>query len=161
MGSRPEDLMKPPDLDLKSGAVAPPEVQKTRFQVAELPTGSINGVNGGLTKSIMGDVTQLPIASCSRGFDQQLKAQTGTLFGCGSALVGEFPSAEVLGVSKTPAKTPGKLAHTAPRPPRKTKVISKRAVARNPFGLGLPFPRSHGNPLRQFRHPCVSRVRPR
>ena len=99
MGSRPEDSMKPPDLDLESGSTTPPEVRKTRFQIAEHPTGSINGVSVGITNSIIGDMTQPPIASCSRGLDQQLKAQTGSLFGCGSALVGEFPSSDVLGVS--------------------------------------------------------------
>lgn len=151
--------MKPPDLDLKSGSIAPPEVQRTRFQIAQPPTGSINGVNGvsvGITNSIIGDMTQLPIASCSRGLDQQLKAQTGSLFGCGSALVGEFPSADVLGVSKTPATTPSKLAHTAPRPPAENEGHLKEGGSPEPLRIGASVPQkawqssqSVPSPLRQ------------
>ncbi len=141
--------MKPPDLDLEPGSVAPPEVHKKRIQVAELPSGLVNGVNGVITRSAIGDVTRPPIASSSVDFDKQPKSPAGALFGCGGALVGEFPSTDVPEGVETPGATPGKLARTAPTSPAENEGHLTEGGNLEPlrFGASVPQTARQSSPL--------------
>ena len=140
--------MKPPDLDLESGSAASPEVQKTRFHAADLSTGGVNEVNGGLGGSVTEAVTELPIASSSRDSKKNPETQAGHVSESGNPQDKEFPSASTPEFSEKPTTAPEKRARTAPLALTKTPVPLARGGGLEPlrFGASVPMAACQSSP---------------
>ena len=132
--------MKPPDLDLKSGSAASPEVQKTRFYAADLSAGDVNEVNGGLGESVTEAFTELPISNSLGDFQKTPETEAGHVSESGNPQDNVFPSANTPEFSEKPTTAPEKRARAAPLALTKTPVPLARGGGLEPLRIGASVP---------------------